>query len=329
VSGSIGVAILGCGRMGERHAESVGRSTGFRLAAVADVDADAARALAARTGVPVHDGVEALAARGDVELVVVATPTSEHAAAAAAALTAGKHVLCEKPLARTMAEVAALCAAAERAGCLLAVGYTYRHAPVFRRLREVLDDGVIGRPHLAVVRAGGRGGHRAWKHSRAGGGGAVLEMMSHMIDLVLWLFGPPADARMLSCATLRAQRPTADGVVRADAEDYAVAELRWDGLRCLIEADLVSPGFVQSLDVQGGNGSAVAGLAADTPARVFLEQARARWRAGWSTLDGAGAPARDELWRALGADLHAGAFAHWRTAARGVAAVLEQLRSAA
>lgn len=325
----LGIGILGCGKMGAQHAEALARAADARLVAVADRDASVAAALGARWQVPVVDGLRALCADPSVALVVVATPTVEHAAAVRQALSAGKHVLCEKPLAERAADVDDLCTRAAGAERLLAVGYAYRYAPTFRRLRALLADGVLDPPHLAVLRIGGRGGHRAWKHHTASAGGAILDMMSHMVDLVVCLFGAPRRSHLMARATLLPERRIDGRVERVDAEDYAVAELEYPRLRCLIEADLATPGFVQYADLQSANGSVLVSVLDTMPTRLFLTAPRGDFAAGWTVLDDPPADPIDEQWRSLVAEVRGGAHAHWHAEARATAAVLERLRSGA
>jgi predicted dehydrogenase len=121
-----------------------------RLAGIASRDAGRARAVADEFGIPRHFGsYEALLADGDIEAVYVPVPNHLHVEWATRALAAGKHVLCEKPLALTTAEVAALIAARDRSGRHIEEAFAYRNHAQWRRIGELLASGAIGTPRAA------------------------------------------------------------------------------------------------------------------------------------------------------------------------------------
>lgn len=120
-----------------------------RLTAVASRDADRARAYAAESGIPRWFGsYEALLADPDIDVVYISLPNSLHAEWTIKAAQAGKHVLCEKPLAISAEEVDAVAAAAERAGVVVAEAFMYRHHPQTIKVQELIADGAIGRLRL-------------------------------------------------------------------------------------------------------------------------------------------------------------------------------------
>jgi predicted dehydrogenase len=132
----------------------------------------------------------------EVNAVYIATPVALHAPLAVAALRAGKHVLCEKPMAMNYAEACAMVDAAAGSGRLLGVAYYRRLYPKVRRARELLAAGAIGRPVLAEMHAhdwfDGADGRRSWLLDPAlAGGGPLYDTASHRIDLMNYLFGRP------------------------------------------------------------------------------------------------------------------------------------------
>src|SRR5690606_24102654 len=143
------------------------------LVAVADRDAARAAKVAASLGVPAETP-EALIARGDVDVVVVSVPNRDHHPVALAAIEAGKHVLGEKPLARTSQEAAALVDAARARGVRIKTGSNHRHFPSVRKARELVDAGAIGEPLQFNGRIGNDGerirGRWFWDPELAGGG---------------------------------------------------------------------------------------------------------------------------------------------------------------
>jgi predicted dehydrogenase len=141
--------ILGPGRIAPRLVRAVGRSARGELVAVASRDADRAAAFAARHGIPRSFGsYDALLAAPDVDVLYVALPNHLHARWAIAALEAGKHVLCEKPLALTVAEVDAIAAAARQAERIAVEGFMFLHHPQILRAIALAREGTLGRLEL-------------------------------------------------------------------------------------------------------------------------------------------------------------------------------------
>jgi predicted dehydrogenase len=189
-------AIVGCGRVGEKRARALGESV--RLTAVADCDAGRAEALAARhPGCAAETDWRVLVARDDYELAIVCTPHDRLAEIASAAVARGRHVLVEKPAARSVEELDALIGAARRAGTTVAVGFNHRFHPALREAHALFESGAIGA--LLCVRAryghGGRAGYeREWRADpRVAGGGELIDQGVHLIDLARWFAGEFVD----------------------------------------------------------------------------------------------------------------------------------------
>jgi len=131
-----------------------------------------------------------------VDAVYIALPVALHAPLTVAALGAGKHVLCEKPMALDYAAACGMVAAARESGRLLGIGYYRRLYPKVRRAAELIAAGAIGRPVMAFAAThnwfNAEGGHRAWLLQRAlAGGGPLYDTACHRIDLFNLLFGQP------------------------------------------------------------------------------------------------------------------------------------------
>jgi predicted dehydrogenase len=182
---------MGCGVIAYwAHLRALRRLRGARLVAAADTD-PAARARAhALTGVPVHETLDDLLARPDLHAVVISLPTSLHAESAMAAAAAGKHFYVEKPIAASMADGRRVLDAAARAGVVGAVGFNRRLHPLFQLARRRLAEGVIGRVRAALTAFCEPFPGDAlppWRRSRATGGGVLLDLGSHHVDLLRWL----------------------------------------------------------------------------------------------------------------------------------------------
>jgi len=184
------VAIIGCGLIGKKRADAL---QGATLVACADRELERARGLASRAGARAAADWRPVVDAGDVDIVIVATPHDALAEITLAAIRAGKHVLVEKPAARSAAELAPVVAEAERLGALVRVGFNHRYHRAFRKARELVDQEALG--ELMFVRAryghGGRVGYdKEWRADPAiSGGGELIDQGVHLIDLSRWFLG--------------------------------------------------------------------------------------------------------------------------------------------
>jgi len=188
---SLGVAIVGCGLIGRKRAANLGSS---RLVACADLDRTRAEALARTTTTAVATvDWRAAIGRADVDIAVVATTNEMLAEIARGAVEAGKHVMVEKPAARSVAEIDTLIDAARRAHRLVRVGFNHRYHPALRKARELFDGGALG--DLMFLRGryghGGRIGYdKEWRADpERSGGGELIDQGVHVIDLARWFVG--------------------------------------------------------------------------------------------------------------------------------------------
>lgn len=187
---SLRVGIVGSGLIGRKRAAALAGAT---LVACADLDTGRAQALAAGHGAVAEASWEALIARHDLDVVIVATTNEALTPVAVAALDGGKHVLVEKPAARNVEELTLLEAAAARSGRLVRIGFNHRYHPALMKAREIVDAGHLG--PLMFVR--GRYGHgarvgydREWRADPArSGGGELIDQGVHLIDLARWYLG--------------------------------------------------------------------------------------------------------------------------------------------
>jgi predicted dehydrogenase len=159
--------------------------------------------------------------------IVVATPSALHAEHCLAALGRGLAVFCQKPLARDAAETRRVIAAARDANCLLGIDLSYRYTAAIQQLREIIRGGGIGRVFAAdLTFHNAYGPDAAWFYDKAAsGGGCVIDLGIHLIDLALWLLDFPVVETVDSQLFARGARLTGEHVV----EDYAVVQLRLAG----------------------------------------------------------------------------------------------------
>ena len=192
------VGVIGCGTIAYwAHLRTLRSLAGATLVAAADPD-PAARERAARlAGVPVHESASALLGRADVDAVVVSAPTAHHAELAVAAAEAGKHLYLEKPLATNAADACRAADAIRRAGIVAAIGFNFRHHPAHQRARALLAEGHIGAVRaVQTVFCEPTPIERMppWKRRRDSGGGALLDLASHHVDLLRWLLADEVES---------------------------------------------------------------------------------------------------------------------------------------
>jgi predicted dehydrogenase len=200
------LGFLGAGWIGRRRMEAVVAAGLCDAVAVADP--------------ALEDGLDSLEELLDLDLdgIVIATPSALHAAQSIAALEAGLAVFCQKPLGRDAHEAAAVVAAARAADRLLGVDLTYRHSDAVRRCRELVAGGEIGDVYAVDARFHNAfGPDKEWFYDRAlSGGGCVIDLGVHLVDLVRWTLGEPAVTGVAARVLHHGDRPV---------EDYAVATL--------------------------------------------------------------------------------------------------------
>ncbi|AEM81944.1 Gfo/Idh/MocA family protein [Streptomyces violaceusniger] len=189
---SLGLGLVGCGGFGAYVLDAVADLPGLRPAAVADPDPVRARALGERHGVPALGSLEELLEREDVAAVAIATPPAAHAAMATAALRAGRHVLCEKPLATTARDADAVVREAERAGRALVVDHVLRYNPLLRAVERLTAQGLLAPPRRFLFENDASDqdlGPDHWFWDRAHSGGIFVEHGVHFFDAARALLG--------------------------------------------------------------------------------------------------------------------------------------------
>ena len=172
---------------------AVARSDRAVVTACMTRDPAKARAFADRFGIPaVYETAEALAADPAVDAIFVASPNAHHLAPVLAAARAGKPVLCEKPLALTLADAEAMVAACDEAGVMLRLGLHLRFERIFDRVATLLAAGAVGRPlALSLERAAPAAERVPWREDPAQGGSILYDVGVHLLDMVPRLLGEP------------------------------------------------------------------------------------------------------------------------------------------
>jgi predicted dehydrogenase len=241
--------IVGVGNIAPLHALAIQALPEAELVAVVTRNAERGQAFTEKYGGVWQPDYAELLQRPEVDAVAICTPHDLHAPMAIAAALAGKHVLCEKPMARTTAECDAMIEACDRAGVTLGVVFQSRFEPLSLQLKRLLDEKTLGRILWSSAntiwyrsddyyRSGLWRG--TWAHE---GGGVLINQAIHAIDLMLWLTGMPD--------RVTAQTRTLNHAI--EVEDGVIAMLEYaDNRLGLIQATTVAyPGYAERLEVYG------------------------------------------------------------------------------
>ena len=305
MSNAVSVLLAGAGRAGLVHGRNLaGGVPGARVAAIADLSRQARENAAAELGCELTFADPVAAATDEaIDAVVIASPTFTHADIAIAALRAGKHVLCEKPIAVSLEEADAMRAAARASPAHFAMAFMRRFDESFSRAAERIGAGDIGKPVL--VRATGRGPglppEWAWDPRRSGG--LIAEVNSHDLDTVRWLSGQEYEA--VYAVGRSAKRPDITERYPGFVDVFvATFDLDDGGLAQVDGACPVDYGYDARVEVYGTEGTLLLGGPA-TAAPVVVT------KAGTVTTDTVAS------WRALFADAYRAEDAHLVALARG------------
>ena len=286
------IAIIGAGLIGGKRAKALEHFPEDTLRVVCDVDGDRASAIAGEHSCATcSDWAEAIA-MPDVDVVIIATINSVLEPIAVAALQAGKHVLCEKPLGRNALEAERMVAAADEAGMLLKTGFNHRFHPGLWKAKAIATDGGIG--EVFAIRAryghGGRPGMELeWRASKQKcGGGELLDQGVHVIDLIRWFGG---DVR-------QAYARVETKFWEMDVEDNAFAILDLaSGATAQFHVSWTNWRNVFSLEVFGKGGYlAVNGLGGSYGPET-LEWGRRKTEGGRPDIESFEFPQEDNSWR--------------------------------
>lgn len=249
---AIGLAILGTGMVARYHQAAIAAHSEAHLIAVSHYDARKYPEIAAAFGVPCL-AFDAILAHPDIQVVIICTPSGQHAEQAIRAAQAGKHVLVEKPMALSLPEADAMITACQKAQVKLGVVLQRRAEPMFQRIKQALTAGDLGRLNLAALtlpyyRAQSYYQQAAWRGTwRLDGGGVMMNQGIHLVDLLLWYLGDPVH--------LTSAAATLDHAI--EVEDTLVATLTFaDGTMATIAATTSAPpGFPHRLELYGSAGA--------------------------------------------------------------------------
>jgi predicted dehydrogenase len=259
VDSGLRIAVVGLAGIGQSHLWACRgeNNTGATLAAICDVDETTLARAVESHGVPGFNDIEKLLSNASCDAVVIATPPAFHAPQVTAALEAGLHVYCEKPLSPTIGQCRRLATAAREARRVLAVGFQHRFQKSHQAAVHMVGEGTLGAPYRIVLtgtnwfRPTSYFTSSPWRARWAmAGGGVVMSQAIHQVDFLISLVGLPArvDAR-----AYRALHPD------VEVEDDVMALLEYEnGARGTLVVSNVDPAGVDRLEVHGNLGSLIA-----------------------------------------------------------------------
>lgn len=257
MSEPIRVALVGCGRISKNHFDAIAKIGDLRLTAVCDAVESRAREAGEQRGVAWYTDFATMLAEAPCDAVVIATPSGLHPAHGIAAARAGKHVICEKPMATTLKAADDLVRACDEAKVQLFVVKQNRLNPAIQLLKRAVDKGRFGRIYMANTtvlwsRPQEYYDQAPWRGTWEFDGGAFLNQASHYVDLMQWLVGP-VDSVMAKTATLAR---------RIESEDSGIAALKFrsGALGSILVTMLTFPKNLEgSITILGEKGTAKVG----------------------------------------------------------------------
>lgn len=190
------IALVGTGKIAvESHLSAALSNSGVELTAVVDISSQTAQDVIVQYGLNAKSATDVTEVLEDIDAAIISTPNNTHAAIACSCLSHGKHVLIEKPMTTTVTDARMICQVAKDNGCIAATGYFLRFNPNVQRVKQLIDSKQFGQVKQFVYRHGTRGG---WSpissytlNRDAVGGGSLVVLGTHLLDLIVHWFGYP------------------------------------------------------------------------------------------------------------------------------------------
>ncbi len=250
-------AIIGCGRIAPKHAESIVALAEAELVAVCDIIPERAQAFADKYGAKPYTSYEEMLAKEEIDVVTIATESDLHAPIGITCAKAGKHVMVEKPMAMTLASADELIRTCHEEGVKLSVIHQNRYNKSIKLMRQALEEGRFGKlTHgQATVRWNRNDAYYAqapWRGTKLQDGGVLMNQSIHNIDLLQWTLGPVESVFGYTRTALR----------KIEMEDVGVAVIKFkNGALGVIEAasTIYPKNIEETLNIFGETGSVMVG----------------------------------------------------------------------
>lgn len=270
---TLNYAVIGCGLMGARHAETILNTEGCRCVSLFDKATASAEALGKKLGIEVAASYEDLLARKDIHVVVICLPSFLHADYGIQAAAAGKHVIVEKPIDISVEKSEALIAACKKHGIMLTVISQNRFLEGSMALKQAMDADLLGAPLFANVsikwfRDDAYYAKSDWRGRFAGeGGGVFMNQGIHYTDLLLWYLGEMTESRSLLMTTR--------SIIETEDVGSVLMKTAKGAIATITASTSAYPGFPEKMELHCKKGS------------VTLEQGKISF---WKQMDGVAAP---------------------------------------
>lgn len=215
------VGMIGLGKMGMSHFSIVRAHADVDVVGICDSSGYVLDVMSKYTGVTAYKDFEEMITAGEVEAVVISTPTRLHAPMVRRCLELGVHVFCEKPFCLDPRDSRELATHAEERDLVTQVGYHNRFVGAFQEVKRLLELGAIGRPTQVLAEAYGpvvlKPQGSTWRTKKLEGGGALYDYAAHPLDLLTWFFGRPT----------RVAGNVLEPVFSTETEDQVMSTLSW------------------------------------------------------------------------------------------------------
>lgn len=293
----IKVGIIGSGFIADHHIYAYSLLPNVEIVGVSSILEDQAKELMEKydlTGEPIKDYNDLLAM--DCDAVSICLPNFLHKEVGIAALKAGKHVLIEKPLARNGKEGKEILDAATEAGKSVFYCENNMYAPAFRKVKEVIEEGAVGKIYMARGKEQHSGPHSAWFYKKdKAGGGSLVDLGIHDIACLVWFMDCDVERVFCQTSTMIQVR---EEFGKCDVEDNAVGILYFEnGAQVTIEESWTAPGgYDMKFEIYGVDGQIIVDPCRMTPLNVYSEKGygyaveKASSTAGWTF------PVPEEAW---------------------------------
>jgi predicted dehydrogenase len=263
------VGLIGTGFIGDIHAAAFKSVPEAEVVAVASPPPGQAKAFARERGIPkAYEDYRDLLALKEVDVVTLGIPNHLHAQVAVDAAKAGKHVICEKPLCRTLEEADRMIDACRKAGVLLMYAEELCFAPKYVRARQLVEEGALGRVFLVKQSEEHFGPHMPWFWDvEKSGGGVLLDMGCHSIEYARWVFGKPKVKSVLASLGTYVHGDKTKG------EDHSLCIVEYEGGKvALAENSWAKPGGVDDrCEICGSGGFTRADLLRGSSLMTYSE----------------------------------------------------------
>jgi predicted dehydrogenase len=255
---TVRVGLVGSGFVSAIHADALKMVPGAALVSVASPSPGHAERFAAERGIPHHfEDLRALYDRKDIDLVILGLPNDLHAEATVLAAQAGKHVVVEKPMAPSLAQCDRMIDACAKAGVILGYAEELCFAPKYLRLKQLVDEGAVGKVHLVKQSEKHDGPHSAWFYdTKRSGGGVTFDMGCHAVEFFRWVLGKPP------ITSVSAHMGTYVHADKTDGDDEAILIVEFEGGAVgLAEESWTKPGGMDDrAEVYGSTGQVYADM---------------------------------------------------------------------